>query len=156
MSTIVLELISDEIHRRRHIFIRKVQESDSSANKARWMVDFESTSKDLETLSLVHKSWTPIAQRCLGQILALFNVDKRTATAASSASIFGIWTREVYLSPTNINTIGAEVWTVLEDLFARTPAIQSFASRRRSQISRRRSATTHSQTFWRNSLIFVY
>ncbi len=113
---IVLELVSDEIHRRQHAIIRKVQESESLANKARWSLSFKDTSKTLENLSLVHRSWTPIAQRCLGQILVLFDVDERNATAASSASIFGTWTREVYLTVTSRKgTIGTEVWAALED-----------------------------------------
>lgn len=126
MSTLVLELVSEEMHRQRHILLRKVQDSDTLGNEAHWSFYFNATSKDQENLSLVCRSWRPIAQRSLGRILVLFNTNKLTAEmVAKSASILGSWTQEAYLCSTNTTMIGAEVWAALEGLFARTPMIQS-------------------------------
>lgn len=130
----VLELVLEEIHLRRKFNLREWQESDRDRRARRdhdrlFSDDF---GKDLEGICLVHPSWTSDARHILGRILVLSDASVQSTIAAASSPMFGLWTREVYLSfstkfgSAHRQTDGTAMWDALNAVFVRIPAVLTF------------------------------
>lgn len=131
-----LEQVLEEIHRERRASLREWQELRIHREQRSHHYLFpDEAGKDLERLSRVHSSWTPIAREVLGRILLLQSVTERSARAAVSSPTFGLWTYEIYLSfPREgyfrdysdiLDDAPICQWGSIERILARTPAVTS-------------------------------
>ncbi|KLO16254.1 hypothetical protein SCHPADRAFT_220669 [Schizopora paradoxa] len=122
----VLDLVLEEIHIRRKIILREWQLS-SVKREERVTTGCKISDEggnDLESFSLVHPSWTPVARHVSGRILVLSDVSERAAkngaATPSPVPTFGSWTREVYLSFSRDYTEPLAIWESIFKILDRT------------------------------------
>ncbi|KLO16269.1 hypothetical protein SCHPADRAFT_220872 [Schizopora paradoxa] len=132
-----LELVLEEIHLRRKAALREWQ---LSLEKKIERVQHGSDVLDEEGIGLlrlcrVHPSWAPVVRHVVGRILVFSDVAFQDAKDAVSAPIFGLWTREMYISFSNNYNEDKDIWDSIKQIMARTPNIVTLTLQAASKYS---------------------
>ncbi len=83
---------------------------------------------DLRCASLVHRSWTGPAQRQLGRVLVLHNVNESTLTSAIRSTLYGNWTQILAMSGTG-SIKDDNRWEGMDTLLPNLSYLKTFIAR---------------------------